>query len=254
MIRIETLLFGILLLSSCEIKNKVEDHQEIRNQLIITSEGDSLENGFWTYDKGISGVSQSGSYEDGYKIGKWIYKTSTDSISVSWSIINDKNVKFNMPDLFKPLRGTEAPILFQADVEDNDNYTYFVILRYNLLEVNSSIYGYLYQYNESLKSNSQEILVAKEFKKFYFKGIEVFRAKVETRREINYEAISYIFVVKDVLYDLTYKNTTDKISAIDLEIFNDILYSIDCDNTDLFDYNNRKYWKEENVEFKDDPS
>lgn len=248
------LFFGVLIFSSCDgLKNKEEKKQAMQNQLVVTAEGDTLENGFWTYDKGIDGVSQRGSYEDGYKIGKWIYKMNADSASTTWRVISDKGVKFNIPDYFKPINDVEAPVLFQADVEDNDDNTYLVLLRYNLTELKSSVYGYLYQYNESWEKNSEEKLNSKEFKKFYFKGIEIFRAKVETEREIKYEATSYIFVVKDFLYDLTYKNAKGKSSAIDLEIFNDILYSMECENVDLFDYNSKKYLKEENVEFKSDP-
>jgi hypothetical protein len=249
--RADILFFGILIFSSCDgIKNKEEKPQAMQNQLVVTTEGDTLENGFWTYDKGISGVSQSGNYEDGYKIGKWIYKMNADSVTTTWRVISDKGVKFNIPDYFKPINDVEAPVIFQADVEDNDDNTYFVLLRYNLTELNSSVYGYLYQYNESWKKNSEETLKSKEFKKFYFKGIEIFRAKVETEREIKYEATSYIFVVRNFLYDLTYKNAIGKSSAIDLEIFNDILYSMECENVDIFTYNSKKYLKEENVEFE----
>ena len=245
------LFFGILIFSSCgRLKNKEEKAQATQNQLVITAKGDSLENGFWAYDRGASGVSQSGDYNDGYKIGKWIYKTNVDSVSTTWRVINDKGVKFNIPDYFKPINSVEPPVLFQADIEDNDDNTYLALLRYNLTELNSSVYGYLYQYNESWKKNSEEMLKSKEFKKFYFKNIEIFRAKVETERKIKYEATSYVFVVGDFLYDLTYKNALSKSNTIDAEIFNDILYSMECENVNLFNYNSRKYLKEENVEFK----
>jgi hypothetical protein len=254
MIRItHMLVFGILIFFSCDGLKNTKEKVAIQNQLVVTAEGDTLENGFWTYDRSISGVSQSGNYEHGYKIGKWIYKMNGDSVSTTWRVISDKGVKFNIPDYFRPINAVEPPVLFQADIEDNDNNTYLVLLRYNLTELNSSVYGYLFQYNESWKKNSQEILTSKEFKKFYFKGIEIFRAKVETERKIRYQAISYVFVVKDFLYDLTYKNDMGKSSEIDLEIFNDILYSMECENVDLFDYNSKKYFKEENVEFKTDP-
>jgi|GEM_PF-4240329 len=252
MIKTTFILFvGILIFSSCEgLKNNKEKAQTIQNQFVLTAEGDTLENGFWTYDRGINGVSQSGNYEDGYKIGKWIYKMNDDSLITTWRVISDKGVKFNFPDYFKPINNVELPILFQADIEDNDDNTYLVLLRYNLTEVNGSIYGYLYQYNELWKTKTEESLKSIEVKKFYFEGIELFRAKVQTEKEIKYEAISYVFVVNNILYDLTYKNAIGNSSAINLEIFNDILYSMECENVDLFNYNNRQYSKEENVEFK----
>lgn len=252
MIRITLALFlGALIFSSCDgLKNKEEKAQAVQNQLVVTAKGDTLENGFWTYSKGASGVSQSGNYENGDKTGKWIYKMNLDSLSTTWRVVSDKGVTFDIPDYFKPINDVHPPILFQADVEDNDDNTYLVLLRYNLKELNSSVYGYLYQYNESWKKNSEEIVRSKEFKKFYFNRIEIYRAKIETERKVKYEAISYVFVVNDFLYDLTYKRATGKSSAIDLEIFNDILYSMKCENLDLFNHNSRKCLKEENVEFK----
>lgn len=254
MIKIRHIVFfGIILFSSCEgFNNRKEKTSAMQNQLVMTADGDTLENGFWTYDKGTSGVSQSGNYEDGYKIGKWIYKMNGDSLSTTWQVISDKGVKFNFPDYFKPIIDVKPPVLFQADVEDQDDNTYLALLRYNLKELNSSAYDYLYQYNESWKNNSKEKLISKEFKKLYFKDIEIFRVKVQTERENRYEAISYIFAVNNNLYDLTYKNALSNSSVINLEVFNDILYSMECENVDLFNYNRAKYFKEENIEFKGD--
>ena len=248
---IYVLLLGVLVFFSCGgIKDNKEKLQATQNQLIITSEGDSVENGFWSYNKDINSLSQKGTYEDGYKIDKWTYIVNGDSVNTRWSIINYKGVTFNFPDYFKRIHNTKPPVLFQADIEDNDDNTYLVLLRYDLTEIKSSVYDYLYQYNDSWKNNNEETLKSKEFKKFYFKNIEIFQAKVQTKREINYEAVSYCFVVNNFLYDLTYKNAVSKNSAIGLEIFNDILYSMKCENVDLFDYNSRKYLKEENIEFK----
>lgn len=219
------------------------------NQLKITSKGDTLETGFWRYDGGSNGVSKSGLYLEGFKIDKWTYRTDFDSADIVWSIFNDKGVKFNVADHLKVIKNLEQPILFQADVEDRDSNTYLVLLKYNLRELNSSAYDYLYQYDQSWKKSS-DILISKEYKKFIFKNIVVFRAKVATEIKItNYEAISYIFVVNDFLYDLTYKHTMDK-GVINLEIFNDVFYSMECDSVDLFDYNSKKYLKEESIEFK----
>lgn len=249
MIRITHILFwGILILFSCDgLKNREEKRQAIQNQLAVTPNGDTLETGFWTYSGGVNRVSKSGVYTDGYKTGEWTYKMNGDSVRTTWRVVSEKGVKFNIPDCLRSIEDVDLPVLFQADVDDNDSNTYLILLRYNLKELNSSVYDYIYQYNESWKSRPEELLKSKEFKKFYFKGVEVFRAKVETERKIKYEAISYIFVVNDFLYDLTYKNAMGKSTAIDLEMFNDIFYSIECENADLFDYNSKKYLKEENI-------
>ncbi|WP_073134253.1 hypothetical protein [Chryseolinea serpens] len=256
MIRIKHILFfGVILFSSCEgLRSKEGKVQALQNQnQLSVANGDTLETGFWTYYGGVDGVSKSGSYTDGYKMGKWVYKMQADSISTTWRVVNEQGVKFNIPEHLKQINKVEPPVLFQADVDDNDENTYLILLRYNLKELKSSVYDYIYQYNESWKSNTEETLRSKEFKKFCFEGIEVFRAKVATERKSKYEATSYIFVVKDYLYDLTYKNAIGKSTAIDLEIFNDVLYSMECENVDLFDYNRKKYLKEENVEFKSNP-
>jgi hypothetical protein len=191
-----------------------------------------------------------GNYIDGYKTGKWLYRTSSDSVEITWLVVNEKGVKFNIPDNLEQVKDVSTSVIFQADIKDNDDNSYLVLLRYNLKDLKLSVYDYLYQYNDSWKSNLEETLKSKEFKKFTFKDIEIFRAKVGTKRKIRYEAISYIFVVKGFLYDLTYKNTINKTNSIDLEIFNDIFYSMECEKVDLFNYNSRKYLKEQDVEFK----
>lgn len=222
------------------------------NELIITARGDSLEHGFWTYNIGGNGVISSGNYEDGYKVNHWIYKTGKDSLSVTWRIINNNGIKFNVPDYLKLIEKVEPPTLFHFDIPDSDDNTYLVSLRYNLSDLNASVYDYLYQYNQSWKDISSVQVKSKEFKKFTFKGIEIFRVKIVSEGEKKYEAISYIFIVKNYLYDLTYKNTLSEISALDLEVFSDILYSMECDDVDLFNYNNRTYLKEEDVVFNDE--
>lgn len=236
--------------SACNNSN--EQAQTMLNQFIVTANGDTLESGFWVYDNEVTGVYKSGAYKDGYKTGNWIYKTSDDSVTITWSVVSKNSVRLNIPSYLKTLNEVEPPVLYQADIEDGDDNTYLALLSYNLTKLNSSVYGYLYQYNESWKKNTEEVLEWKEFKKFYFNGIEIYRAKLITKRQVSYEAISYVFVVKEILYDLTYKNTLDKSSPINLEIFNDILYSIKCENIDLFNFNNNQYLKEENIEFKNE--
>ena len=249
MIRIVIILFfGTLFLFSCDGgKNREEG---IQNQLIISTNGDTLENGFWSYEMNASGVSQRGNYLDGFKIGKWTYKTDMDSLSIIWNIYDKNSVKFNIPDRLRLIDNMESPILFQADIVDNDDNTYLVLLRYNLKELNSSIYGYMYQYSHSWEKNDNELLITKEFKKFSFKGVEIFRANVETEIKTKYQATSNIFVINDFLYDLTYKQAATNNNAIEQEVFNDILYSMECDSIDLFNHFNRKYLKEEDVKIK----
>jgi len=244
-------VLGALILFSCDgLKDKKQNAQIIQNQLVVTSEGDTLENGFWTYEMGVGGVAARGNYTDGFKISEWTYKTNFDSVRITWDVFNQNGVKFNFPNYLKRIDSIEPPALFQADVEDNDDNTYVVLLRYNLKELNSSIYDYLYQGKHSWENNPNELLKSEEYKKFTFREFEIFRAKVETERKIKYEAISYIFVVNNFLYDLTYKRRLDKSSEIDLEVFNDILYSMECDNVDLFNHYNRKYSTEADVEVK----
>jgi len=254
MIRIVYVLFlGITIFPSCNgLKNDKEDSHKFQNQLVVTEKGDSLENGFWTTERVNGGVSKSGNYKDGNKLGKWVYKMNGDSFITNWSVIIEKDVKFNFPDCFKFTNDAEPPTLFLADIDDDDDNTLITLLRYNLTELKSSDYDYLYEYNDVLKNNTEEKLKSKEFKKFYFKGIEMFRMKIQTEKKIKYEGISYIFVVNNILYELAYKNAIGKTNAINLEIFNDILYSMECENLDLFNYNNKQYNKEENIEFKSD--
>lgn len=239
----------LILLNSCN-GFKAEKLKEGQNQLTVTANGDTLETGYWTYNSGVNGVSKSGMYSDGFKIDKWKYKLNQDSLIISWQIVNDKGLRFNVPDCLSPINDVELPVVFQADIQDNDSNTYLVLLKYDLKKLKSSAYDYLYQYNESLDNNSREHLKSKEFKKYYFEHIELFRVRVVTESLSRYQAISYIFVVKDVLYDLTYKNVAGESNAFDTEILNDILYSIECENADLFDYNSKKYLKEENIEFR----
>jgi hypothetical protein len=256
MIKITSIILsGILFLFSCNgLTNKEEEKVQIeKNQVVITAKGDSLENGFWKYDIAANGVSKRGNYAEGYKVNQWTYKTNLDSVQITWNTFNDKGVKFNIPNFLEIVDSLKLPVLFQGDIDDGDNNTYVILLKYNLKEINSSLYGYLYQLNEALETDPSEVVNSKEFKKFTFKKIEVVRVKVETKKEIKYKAISYVFVVKDFLYDLSYKNVIGKDSAINLEIFNDILYSMNCESVDLFDYNSKKYLKEENVEFERNP-
>lgn len=254
MIRITNVsFFAILFCLSCNVsKNSENDRnvKKVQNQLVITPEGDSLETGFWTFDMSVNGVAKSGNFVDGYKTGKWTYLTNFDTASITWHIFDDKGVKFNIPDNLKPIENVSPPALFQGDIIDNDNNTYVVLLRYNLAELNSSIHDYLYQYAHSWEGNSNERVKLMEFKELKFKKIDIFRAKVETERKISYESISYVFVVKGFLYDLTYKYALNENSALKMEVFNDILYSMECHDFDLFNFNNKKYLKEENVVVK----
>jgi hypothetical protein len=116
-----------------------------------------------------------------------------------------------------------------------------------------SVYDYLYQYNNLWKKNPQEEehLISKEDKKFTFNKVVVFRVVVNTRKKAEYQAISYVFNVGNFLYDLSYKRHKIKGNPVDLEVFNDIFYSMQIDSLNLFSHGNKKYLKEEEIQFKE---
>jgi hypothetical protein len=72
---------------------------------------------------------------------------------------------------------------------------------------------------------------------------------VVERDSIRYKAVSYVFEVKGILFDLTFKDVEDKMTTIDQAIFRDILYSMECYGEDLFSYSSQ-YYKEEHVDFE----
>lgn len=230
--------------------NSVEKNlkHDLENQLVITSEGDSLEDGFWQYH---TDIDKTGFYRNGYKVGEWLYKSGEDSALVQWGVFENGNVKFNYPKDWRVIDSLEYPMLFQADIPDGNNFTYVVLLEYDLKKLNTTIYDYLYEVNQSREAGSNEILRSKEAKKFYFKNIDIFRYQVVVERDsTRYEAVSYIFEVNGKLFDLTLKDIANEMTILDQEMIRDMLYSMECYGEDLFSYTRNQYYKEENVEFE----
>ncbi len=79
---------GLVILFSCKNDSEKEkgNINQNTNELIVTSKGDTLEDGFWIFEKGDNGISSKGMFEDGYKINEWIYKTNIDSVKVTWDV------------------------------------------------------------------------------------------------------------------------------------------------------------------------
>lgn len=234
------------LIMSCD--NRPEHDQNV-NQLYITEKGDSVETGPWIFEPGRSGVSKRGNFKDGFRDGIWKYKHKGDSTAVNWIVFAKDSIKLNLPAHVK-FTEQEIPVLFLARLRDDSDHSYYTLLRYNLKEVDASVYDYIFQYIQSLENSSVEKLVKREVKKFNFKKTEVFRVKVDLRGQRNYQAISYIFTSRDVLYDLTFREELGKVTEIDLEVFSDMLYSFQASDFDPFSFNNKSFTSEENVDVR----
>lgn len=243
-------LFSILLFTTLAIScdNKPEHNQDV-NQLYITEKGDSVETGPWIFEPGRSGVSKRGNFKDGFRDGMWKYKHQGDSTAVNWIVFAKDSIKLNLPAHVK-FTEQQIPVLFLARLRDNSEHSYYTLLRYNLKEVRASVYDYIFQYIQSLENSSLEKLEKREVRKFNFKKTQVFRVKVDLRGQRNYQAISYIFTSGDMLYDLTFREELDKITEIDLEVFSDMLYSFQASDFDPFNFNNKRYTTEENVDVR----
>lgn len=231
-------------IASCD--KKIPENQKV-NQLYVTDKGDSVETGYWVIESGRNGVNTRGNFKDGFREGVWSYQTETDSVSVEWTTFNKDNVKLNLPSSIK-FTDQELPVIFLGTLRDDARHCYYTLLRYNLKQVNASVYDYIYQYIQSLEQSLVENLERREVKKFVFTTTEIFRVKVDLIRERKYQAISYIFTHNDVLYDLTYREEHNRIGNIELEVFNDVLYSFQTNDFDLFDVNNKTYTSEEVVD------
>jgi hypothetical protein len=161
-------------LVSCKIKNEVSVEEQFKNgeenQLLITNGGDSLEVGYWQYH---TDIDKSGFYENGYKVGEWIYKSTDDSASVNWEIFDNGIVKFNYPQYLRVIDSLEFPMLFHADIPDGNKFSYVVLLEYDLRKLNTTIYDYLYEVNQSRETGFVEVLESKYAEIFYFKRREV---------------------------------------------------------------------------------
>lgn len=243
-------LFLIILLTSLVTScDKRTEHTQKINQLYVTEDGDSLETGPWIFEPGRSGISKRGNFKDGLRDGIWKYKHKGDSATVKWKVFAKDSIKLNLPDHVK-FTEQEIPVLFLARLRDDSEHSYYTLLRYNLREINASVYDYIFQYIQSLENSSVEKLEKREVKKFNFKKTEIFRVKVNLRGQRNYQAISYVFTSGDVLYDLTFREELDKITEIDLELFSDMLYSFQTIDFDPFNFNNKSYTSEENVDVR----
>lgn len=243
-----------LVLVSCGTKNSdsIENSiNNLENKLIVTQRGDSLEIGYWKYNNEISKISKSGYYENGYKVREWNYENLDDSILVFWEIYERDNVKFNYFQNLQILDSPDFPLLFLGDIVDDDKNTYVALLEYDLEGMGSSIYDYLYQVNQNREQSLVEIIKVKRVRKFFFKNVEIFKFHVQVERESKmYEVISYIFEVNGLLYDLSYKNILSKTGSLDYELFNDMLYSMNCQGKDIFTNSTGKFYKEEGVNFE----
>jgi len=242
---IHLLLTGLVTttLSSC---SKKANESQKTNQLYVTDKGDSLETGFWTFEPGPNGVSSSGNFSDGFRTDKWTYSTYRDTTTFMWKIFTKDSLKLNIPD-YVTLTNQEKPTVFFGNIKNKDEHCYFTLLTYDLEEVKASVYDYLYQAIESMEKSTFETLESREVKKYTFKNIEVFRVKIGLKGTRKYQAISYIFVIDNLLYDLTYRDFSEDIDKIEMAVFNDILYSFESSEKDLFSFNNKHYLKEEDV-------
>jgi len=233
-------------IASCDKKSS-ENHKV--NQLYITDKGDSLETGFWIFEPGASGVRKSGNFKDGFRDGAWTYRTKTDSTTIKWTVLNMDSLKLNLPD-YVALTNQELPVVFLGTIRGDSEHCYYTLLQYDLKVVKASVYDYIFQYIQSLERSSLERLRAREIKKFNFKTTEVFRIKINLEGDRTYQAISYVFTFNDILYDLTYRDEEDRVGGTELEVFNDILYSFRTNDFDLFNFNNKQYTKEEDVDVR----
>jgi hypothetical protein len=243
------LLLTIVLTIAIASCDKTASESQKVNQLYVTDKGDSLETGFWVFERGSNGVSKKGNFKDGFREGVWIYKTPTDSSSITWTVFSNDSLRLNLPDHAK-FTNQELPVIFFGTIRENTEHCYYTLLQYNLKEINASVYDYIFQYIQSLENSAAEKLNKREVKKFNFKTTEVFRVTVDLEGERKYQAISYIFVFNGILYDLTYRDEMDKVEDIELEVFNDILYSFQKNDFDPFGFNNKSYTKEENVDVR----
>ena len=236
------------ILSSCDRRANESDGQEINNQVYITDEGDSVETGFWQFESGPNGISSHGNFEDGFRQGSWTYKITSDSATIMWAVFNEDSIRLNLPGNIV-MTTQELPVVFLVTIGTN-KHCYYTLLKYDLRQITYSAYDYIFQYIQSLEDGTTERLIRREVKKFTFKTIEVFWVTVDLEGDHKYKSLSYIFVINGILYDLTYRNETDKVGDIELEIFKEILYSFQTPNFDPFNFNVKHYTKEENVDIR----
>ena len=252
-----TYILITLVLFSCGKRNQKNQNStdiielESKNELLVTKNGDSLEIGYWKYNVKATGIFKEGEYKNGIKIGNWKYKTSDKEKNIEWVHLNKQRIKFNYPKYLKISNIVEPPTIFIGDIVDGNNNTYIALLEYNLKKMKSSVYDYLYQVNKKFKTDKNKFIVGKKFKKYTYKNIEIYTVNIQTKQngEI-FNIISQVFEVDGYLYDFTYKDISKNMDNISLEIFKDMLYSIESNKVDFFNYNARKYLQEEDIVFE----
>ncbi len=256
MVRLYYILVTLLLLSNCKNDNENmkssenDTHLKMNNQLVITMKNDTLENGYWLYKDDIIGLKKEGEYKNGFKTGKWNYIIKNEENKIEWKKFNKHNVKFNYPNYLELSNHLELPIVFIGDIPDNDKNTFIAVLKYDLESNNSTIYDYLNQINKTFISHSSKVLKGRKFIKYTFKTIEFYTVNIQIEKNGKvYNIISQIFETNGVLYDFTYKDIESEMSAISQEIFKDMLYSVEINKFDLFNYNNGGIIKDENILF-----
>lgn len=246
-----------LVLFSCGKSNQEnsesEENTQLRreNELVITADGDSLEDGYWKYNDEVSGLSKEGKYRVGVKTGEWKYKIFNKEKTVEWMYFDKQRVKFNYPKYLEISNAIEYPTLFIGDIIDSNNKTYIALLEYDLKDMNSSVYDYLYQVNEAFTSDTSKIIKGKSFRKYIFKNIELFTVNIQLEQDgETYNIMSQVFEINGYLYDFTYKDIAKRMSIVNLEIFKDMLYSMESNGVDLFTYNTGQYLQDEDVVFE----
>ena len=229
------------------------DNTQLRkeNEVVITADGDTLEHGFWKYHDESTDIYKEGKYRDGFKIGEWRYKMPNEERTVEWISFDKHRVKFNYPKYLKVSNPVEYPNVFIGDIVDSNNNTYIALLEYNLKDMNSSVYDYLYQVNKAFTSSTSKVIKGKSFRKYIFKNIEFFTVNIQLEQDGDtYNIISQVFEVNGYLYDFTYKDIAKRMSSVNLEIFKDMLYSMESNGIDLFTYNTGQYLQDEDVIFE----
>lgn len=244
----QLLVLIFILFISC----KQEYHQVDINVLNITKNGDSIENGLWIYDTGKFGVISRGNFLNGMLEGKWTYKLGKDSIKTIWNIYKVDSIKFSFPDKYELIDTSKLdyPLIFQAKIIKDDKNTHFSILKHKLEDADYAAYEYLLLDKEEIMEDPNTEVLSMNARKYIFKNIDIFKLVVDMKQKEEYKFISYIFIVGNYLYDFVYKNQASEVSNIEFQIFDEILYSIECNGIDLFTYNTRHYLDEEEIILK----
>lgn len=246
---LKQLLFAtFIFIVSCK-----QEYQKVDTNVInITKTGDSLETGLWIYSTGKFGISSRGYFNNGLRTGEWIYKFGNDSIKTNWSVINFDKTKFSFPDKYKIIDSNKIdyPLIFQASIDIEDKNTHISLLKHKLEDSHLAAYEYLLFSKEDISKDPNINVKSLKSKKYIFKNIDIYKLQIELFENENYTIISYVFVIDDKLYELVYKNKTSQVTELELELVENILYSMECDGIDLFNYGTSQYSEEQEIKFK----